>query len=145
MQKKQQKGLTPKQILEDAKRQDRARQQYSTDLAEVEGALTAFMEQKDPIVWEGKAIAWVRRPTMRQLKELIPVEMRKYANNPENLPEELTEKYEGFFYEKMSEMIAIPKRSPKEWEETTNPWFIRIFWEHMAYITQMMEGEIEGF
>jgi len=97
------------------------------------------------MLWKGKAIAWVRRPSMKQLKGLIPPEVAKYVNKPKAVPEELGKKYEKFFYEKMAEMIAVPERTAEEWEEKVNVWFIRKFWEHIANVAQLMEGQIEGF
>lgn len=148
--KKKLKSLTVKEIKEEARRMDEAKAKYSRDLAKVESALTEYLETLDPMLWinpkgETVAIAWIRRPSMKKLKEMIPKEMREYVDNPLEVPEELNKKYESHFYEKMAEMIAIPERTPEEWETKANPWFIRRFWEHIASIAQMMEGQIEGF
>jgi len=144
------KGLSVKEIKEEARKMDVAKAKFSRDLNEVESALTEYLETLDPMLWtnskgETVAIAWIRRPSMKKLKELIPKEMREYVDNPLEVPEELNKKYESHFYEKMAEMIAIPKCTSEEWEAKANPWFIRRFWEHIAEIAKLMEGQIEGF
>jgi len=149
--KKKFPALSDEEIDKEIKGIDKAKARYSTETAEVEKALTEYMEILDPMLWtnpstgETKAIAWVCRPTMKQLKALVPPEMREYADNPRDIPEKIGKKYEVFFYGKMSEIIAIPKRTPEEWKEKSNPWFVRKFWEHISEIAKMMEGQIEGF
>lgn len=130
---------------------DKAKAKYSMDTTETLSALTEYLGVTDPILWTNprtgktKAIAWVCRPTMKELKALIPPQLRKYANKPQDLPEELGKQYEKFFYEKMAETIAIPKWTAEEWEEKGNPWIVRLFWNHIAGIARLMEGNIEGF
>jgi len=138
-------AMPPEEVKRHDERVARTKAKYSMDQAEVEKALTDFLNIRDPIVVNGKAIAWVKRPSMKQLKAMIPKELRPYVDNPKDVPEELNEKYENFFYEKMAEIIVVPKRSASEWEEWANPWFVRLFWQHIANIAQLMEGPIEGF
>lgn len=144
-------ALSKEEIEREAKAQEKASVQYSMEQAEVEKALTEYMEMLDPILWTNprtnveKAIAWVRRPTMKQLKALIPPDVAKYVDKGEEIPEELNKKYEKYFYEKMSELIAIPERTPAEWEEKINPWFLRLFLEHVNNIAKFVQGQIEGF
>ena len=141
--------MSKEDIKKEMARQDKAKSKYSMDAAEVEKALTEYLEVLDPMLWtnpktgETKAIAWVKRPSMKDLKNLVPQELAKYVGS--QVPEDIGKEYEKFFYEKMAEMIAIPKRTPKQWEEKANPWFIRQFWQHIADIAALMEGQIEGF
>jgi len=138
--------LDEKGIREQEELMDKAKQKYASEAQEVSDALTDYLNIKDPMVLKGKAIAWVRRPSMKQLKELIPLEMRKYVNkDPDEIPKTINKKYEKFFYEKMAEMIVIPKYTPKEWEAKANPWLIRRFWLHISEIARLMEGHIENF
>ena len=143
--KKFEEKYPPIDIEKEEKRIQKAKAKYSMDAQKVNDNLTEYLDIKDPIVWKGKAIAWVKRPTMKQLKALIPKEMRTYVENPQDVPEKLNKKYEGHFYGKMADLIAIPKHTAKEWEEIGNPWFMRRFWEHIAQIAQLMEGNIESF
>lgn len=143
--KKYGKAEKSKGIQAEEKQIQKTKQTYHLDQAEIEKNLTEFLAQKDPLMWEGKAIALIKRPSMKELKKLIPPEMRKYVDNPEALPEKLGKKYEKFFYKKMSEFIVVPKKTPEEWEAMTNPWLIRLFWMHFASIARLMEGQIEGF
>lgn len=143
--------MSEEDIRRDARRQEEAKAKYSMKSVDVESALTEYLEMLDPILWtnpqtkETKAIAWVRRPSMKQLKGLIPPEMAKYMDDPAKVPDKVNKKYEKFFYEKMAEMISIPNLTAEQWKEKSNPWFIREFWSHIANIAKLMEGQIEGF
>lgn len=138
-------AMSPEKIGKHEARVKQTKIKYSMDAAEVERALTEYLEIKDPIVVDGKAIAWVKRPSMKQLKAMIPKELRPYVDSPTEVPEELNKRYENFFYEKMAEIIAIPKRTASEWEALANPWFTRLFWNHIAEIANLLEGRVEGF
>jgi len=137
--------MSPEEIKGHEKRVAKTKAKYSMDQAEVERALTDFLNIKDPIVFKGKAIAWVKRPSMKQLKAMIPQELRPYVDNPQDVPEEINKKYESFFYEKMAEIVVVPKKTAEEWEAYANPWFVRMFWAHIADVAKLMEGPIEGF
>ena len=129
--------------------QQATKTKYTAKALEIEKNFTAFGEVLDPIEWKDpntekfKTIAMVRRPTMKQMKEMVPPEMVKYVGK--KAPKELEEKYAKFMYQKMSEMIAIPERIADGWEEYANPWFMRKFWQHIEDIVKMIEGESEGF
>ena len=136
--------MSPDDLAQHDKKVAKTKAKYSMDAAEVEKALTDYLEIKDPIVVDGKAIMWCKRPSMKQLKELIPQELRPYEN-PEDVPEELNKKYELHFYEKMAEIIAIPEKTAEEWRKIANPWFARLFWGHIKNIAEQLDGRIEGF
>lgn len=138
-------AMSPEEIEAEIKRQKMAKTKYSVDAAEVEEALTEYLNIKDPIVHNGKAIAWVLRPSMKQLKQLVPKELMKYMNTPKEAPEKIVEKYKGFFYKKMEELIVVPTYTAAEWETKANPWFIRKFWEHIEQVVNLMQGNVEGF
>jgi len=138
-------AMSPEDLAKHPEKVAKTKAKYSMDQAKVEEALTDFLNIKDPIVFKGKAIAWVKRPSMKQLKAMIPKELRPYVDNPQDVPEKVNKKYESFFYEKMAELIVIPERTAEEWEDYANPWFVRMFWEHIANIAKLMEGPIEGF
>lgn len=143
--------LSKEEIAKETEAMEKAKAKYSMEQTDVESALTEYLDVLDPIIWENpktketKAIAWVRRPSMKQLKDLIPPSMTKYINNPKSLPEEEAKEYEKFFYKKMAELIVVPKYTAEQWETKANPWFIRKFWDHIAEIAKFMQGQIEGF
>jgi len=138
-------AMTPERIGKHEARVKETKAKYSMDAAKVDRALTEYLQIKDPIVVDGKAIMWCKRPSMKQLKAMIPNEMHPYVDKPEDVPEELREKYEDHFYEQMADIIAIPKKTAKEWEAINNPWLTRLFWNHIAEIANLLEGRIEGF
>jgi len=137
--------MSPEDIVNEEKATEAGKAKLSMEMSEVEEALTDYLSISDPVVYKGKAIMWIHRPTVKQLKQLIPPEMRDYIGSPEKVPEETGNKYEAFFYEKLAEMVTVPKYTAEQWKEKANPWLLRLFWEHIAKIAQMMEGEVEGF
>jgi len=137
--------MSPEDIKREEEAIEKGKTKFSMEQAEVEKALTEYLEIKDPIVHKGKAIAWVKRPSMKQLREMIPPEMAKFMDNPKGVPEEVAKRYEGHFYKKMAELIVVPEYTAEEWEAKANPWFVRLFWEHVANIAKLMEGQVEGF
>lgn len=131
-------------------RQDMARAQFSGDMAEIEKNLTEYLQIEDPLIHNGKVVALVKRPSMNDMKKLVPPEMMKYANmKPEEIPEdamkELNEKYEDFYYEKMAELIVKPKYTAAKWKEKANPWFMQLFWGHIENISQLSSGRVDSF
>lgn len=137
--------MSPEDIKKEEKAIEKGKAKISAEASEIEKALTEYLNITDPLKWKDKTIALVKRPSMKQLKDLIPPEMAKYMDNPKSVPEETAKRYEGFFYKKMAELIEEPKYSAEQWETKANPWFIRLFWEHIAEISKMMEGQVEGF
>lgn len=137
--------MSPEDIKKEIEQTEKGKTKYSMEAADVEKALTDYLEIVDPLVYKGNAIAWVRRPSMKQLKELIPPEMTKYMDNPKSVPDSISKKYEGHFYKKMVELIKVPEYTAEQWEAKANPWLVRLFWQHIADIAKLMEGQVEGF
>jgi hypothetical protein len=125
--------------------QKKVKAEYSRDLSQVEAALTEFLKEPTPIIWKGKAIAWVRQPTMKEIKELVPAELMKYADNPEGAPLKIQQQYEDHFYEKMALLIVTPELTAEQWKSKSNPTFLKIFWEHIGKIAQEVQVRTEGF
>jgi len=138
-------AMSKKDVKEEIERQEKARAKFSMEAADVEKALTEYLEIKDPLIHNGKAVAWVRRPTMKQLKNVTPPEMAKYMENPKEVPEHVGKKYEKHLYEQMELLIAVPEHTAEEWAEIATPWLIRLFFEHLSDIVALVEGQAEGF
>lgn len=137
--------LTPKDIEKLREGKKKAKEKYAIDSAIVERNLTEYLAVKDPIIWKGKAIAWVRRPTMKELKDLIPKDIGPFLDDPNSVPEEKVKEYDSVLFGKMEELIVIPKKTAKQWEEIANPWFLRLFFSHIMNIAKVMEMQTEGF
>lgn len=141
--------LDERGIKEEIKGQETAKTVFAARALEIEKNFTAFNEVLDPIQWKnpqtGKTvdIALVRRPTMKEIKALVPPEMAKYIGK--KAPEEMEKKYAHFMYERMADLIVLPDKTAKEWEADGNPWFLRRFWQHIADIQRLIEGQSEGF
>jgi len=137
---------------EDLRKQQLAKASFTYDVAEIEKNLTNYLQMVDPIFDEDKktVIAVVKRPTMAEMKALVPPEMQKYAAmDPKDIPKDVMEqmniKYEDFYFEKMSEMIVAPKLSAAEWKAKANPWFLQKFWSHIESISELASGKVETF
>jgi len=135
----------PKTVSDAWAEQERIRQQYSTDMTGIEQNLTEFLTIEDPLVYQGKVLAWIKRPSNKELRALVPPEMRKYAKNPSDIPDELLDKYDDEIVGVLAKLITRPKWSAEEWKTKMNPWFTRLFWEHIGYITNLAQVELEGF
>jgi len=139
------KPLSKEDIAKSKKDIEKAKEKYAVSIASIEQALTEFMEIRDPIKYNGKTIMLVRRPTMKELQELIPKDIGPFIEDPSSVSEKDMEKYDDLFYGNLAKLIVVPKRTAKEWKEKANPWLLRLFFEHIASITKVMEGEAEGF
>lgn len=133
--------------VEDVMReQEKARKKYRLDMAQVEKSLTEYLQTSEPVLWEGKPILWVRRPSMREIKALTPTKKQmEYMENPQNMPDALQKEYDDRFYAKFSELVVAPKKTADEWREIMNPWLLRLFWGYIAKIGNLLGAEIEGF
>jgi len=125
--------------------QEEAKAKYNADVAIVEAALTEFLDIKDPIVFKDKAIAWVRRPTMKEMKSMFPVEMLQDMEDLDKVPPEKAEEYNKVLFDIMAKLIEIPKYTAEEWERKANPYFIKMFYEHIGKIALILQTQIEGF
>jgi hypothetical protein len=139
--------MSPEDIENEVQAVERGKAKLSMEYADVEEALTEYLETPEPIInpANGKAIMWIRRPSIKELKGLIPAEMRKYTDNDKEVPESVSTKYEEFFYRKLAEMVVVPKYTAEQWKAKANPWLLKLFWTYIANISKFMEGKIEGF
>jgi hypothetical protein len=141
-------AMSQEDIEAEEKKIETGKAKLSMELADVEDALTEYLDITDPIISPktGKAIMWIRRPSVKELKGLIPPEMREYMDGSKEVPEEIGKKYEKFFYNKLAEMVKIPEHTAEQWRDKCNPWLLRLFWAHIAKVSKLMEeGEVEGF
>lgn len=142
-------------VSEAMRAMEKAKAKYHLDVAKVEENLTAYLETSDPIlgVVKGKEtpILWVRRPSMKEIKELTPTrEQMQFmeTKNPEDVTSEninLIKEYDERFYNKFAELVVAPQKTPEQWREVMNPWLLRLFWGYIAQIGDILGAEIEGF
>ena len=128
--------------------EEMAKSKYNSEMAIVEAALTEFLDIKDPIVWNKKAIAWVRRPTMKELKILFPTDMlnaMSEGKSIEDLSPEKAEEYDNTLYGIMGDLIVIPKFTGEQWKSKSNPYLIKLFYDHIAKIALILQPQVENF
>lgn len=136
----------PKTIEEAWKEQDKAKKKYESNIQKVEENLLDFLKVEDPIIYNEKVLAWMRRPSNKEIRKMIPKELMEYEDKPATeIPDEILEKYDKKIYSMMAELITKPKWTAEEWTNKTNPWFTRLFWDHITNIIRMTQAEIAGF
>ncbi len=142
-------AMDKKAVKTEIKVQEKAKDEMTAQALEIEKNFTSFGDVTDPIQWKDpstgkfKDIALVRRPTMKERKEMVPPEYAKYAGK--KIPKELEEEYATFMYQQMSKLIILPKKTAEEWERDASPWFMKLFWTHIKDIVVMIEGKADSF
>jgi len=128
------KPLTPAEIKTKMKEHEDAKKQFSTDNATLDAELEAFNQITDPLVnpVSGKAMCWIRRPTQAEWEEMVPKELAVYANNPEDIPEDLAKKYNDMTFELMAKIIVNPKHDASWWKQHSNLVMIQLFQAHLS-------------
>jgi len=126
--------------------QEKAKAKYEGAIQKVEKNLLDFLKIEDPIIFNEKAIMWMRRPSNKELRNMVPKELVEYVGKPATeIPDEVLENYDEQIYAMMGELITKPKWTAEQWADKTNPWLTRLFWDHIANIIRMTQAEIEGF
>lgn len=127
------------------KEQEEIQKQYNSQMANIESNLTSFLEIEDPLVVNGKLLAMVRRPSMKEIKKLFPKELLEIGASGKVPTYDESEEMNKALYEMMGSLITKPKHTAEEWENKTNPYFIRAFYDHIMKMSQALETQVEGF
>jgi len=77
---------------------------------------------------------------------MVPPELRKYSDNPEDVPLELEEKYSNIHFKIMSELIVQPKKPPEWWKQQRGILrFVELFNNKLAEIVEATTKQAENF
>jgi hypothetical protein len=76
---------------------------------------------------------------------MIPPELKKYSNNPEDIPLELEQKYSEIHFSIMSNLIVKPKKTKEWWKQNATMGFIKLFNDKLAEIVEKTTKEAENF
>jgi hypothetical protein len=130
------KSLTPKEIEQKFKEKESAKKEMTTNAAELEQEIDNFNKIVDPLEnpVTGKVMCWIRRPTQDEWENMIPAEIAQYRNKPEEMPPELSQKYNNMTFELMSQIIETPKHDSKWWKSHSNLVFIQLFNLHLQKV-----------
>jgi hypothetical protein len=130
------KPLTPDQLREKMQEQQKSKERYVQDSAELEKEIDNFNKITDPLVdpVTDKALCWVRRPTQEEWESLVPVELLKYRDDPSGIPPEVSKKYSDLTFELMAKIIEKPKHDSKWWKQHANLLFIQLFQYHLQKV-----------
>jgi len=139
--------LTPKQIRERFEEMKKMKKTMTTDSAILEQNMMDFNKITDPLVdpENNKPLCWIRRPTTDELERLVPAELLEYRNKPDEVPDEVMEKYKDFQFKMMAELIENPKKSADWWKKNTNLVFQQLFQIHLTGILHELGVSAENF
>ena len=117
------------------------------DAAILEKNLMSFNKTLDPLCdpESGNVLCWVRRPTAKELEEMIPEELLKYRGSPEKVPLELMQKHKDFQFKMMEILIEKPKKNTAWWQENANLVFQRLFELHLEAVMSDLGIMTENF
>lgn len=141
------KPLTKAEIVARFKAMKELRKEMATDAATLEKNIVEFNETTDPLVnpETGKCLCWVRRPTTKELEDVVPSELMEYRNTPDEVPAEVMKKYEDFQFKMMAQLITNPKKSAEWWKENANLVFQHLFQLHLNSVMQALGITAENF
>ena len=121
--------------------------ELTQDAAVLEKNLMAFNKTLDPLcdLESGNVLCWVRRPTAKELEEMIPEELLKYRGKPEAVPTELMQKHKDFQFTMMAILIEKPKKNTEWWKQNANLVFQRLFEMHLETVMSDLGIMTENF
>jgi len=130
------KTLTREDVQKKFKEQEEMKKKYTMDAVKLEKNFEKFNNILDPIVnpANDEPLCWVRRPTQEELEEMIPDELMKYRNSPEEVPETILKENEDMLFEMMEKLIAVPEHTAEEWKKRSNLVFQRLFNLHLEQV-----------
>lgn len=120
---------TPEELAKDIVRMEEAKRKMTQNAEELDANLKHFHELLDPILDPntGKPLCWVRRPSAKEWEEMAPAELMKYKDDPDNVPQEVQEKYKNHQFDMMAKLIAKPQHDSNWWKENTDLVFQEMF------------------
>jgi len=141
------KPLTKKEIEERFKQHKAIREKLTKNAAELEQNLMKFNQILDPLVdpETGNCLCWVRRPTQQEWEDMLPTELLQFRGKPENVPDDVWEKYKDFQFEMMARLIEKPKHDAKWWKAHANLVFQQLFHLHIKCVLEELGISTENF
>lgn len=143
--------LTEEDIEQRKRDSEEAQKKYSKDIQKVEQDLMNFLDRMYPMIdpVTNEAIAWVKNIPYFRMLELIPDDI---LDNLDEKPETtgdlirmLKSDTGDYSYVIMSEMIAIPKKTPKWWKEHADQMIITLFDDVLEKVMGGLSDDISFF
>jgi len=125
--------------------QDEIQSEYAIRCEELDQKIRDFSSQIDPLKVNGETLAEVRRPTRTQFAKMVPPELAKYRDHPEEIPIEVAAKYENDMYDLMAELIVNPKHDADWWKGNTGDDWMAAFQAHLMKLRENMDETIKSF
>lgn len=139
-------GRTPEQLAEDIKKMEEAKKQMSRNAADLDANIKKFHEMTDPIIDPntGQPMCWVRRPSAQEWEDMTPTELTGYKS-PEEIPQEIAQKYKDRQFDMMASLIANPIHPAKWWKENTDLLFQEMFQIHLTDVYRKLGLMVANF
>lgn len=143
---KRHKPLSSRELGENLRKMEQAKQEFTTDAAELDQNIKNFNLQSDVLVdpVSGKALCYVRRPTQEELEKMIPEELLKYQF-ADDVPIDIQKKYADHQFYMMEQLINKPKHDAAHWKKNSNLVFQQLFQLHLVEIYKKLGLLIENF
>lgn len=144
---KKHKPLTKSEIEQKFQDMKKIKDELTQDASVLEKNLMDFNKTLDPLTdpESKKVLCWIRRPTTKELEDMIPEELLKYRGKPEDVPLEVMKKNQNFQFEMMAKLIEKPKKDAEWWKSSANLVFQRLFEMHLETIMSDLGIMTENF
>lgn len=144
---KKHKPLTKAEVKRKFKEMKKIKSELTQEAAVLEKNLMEFNKILDPLVdpENDKVLCWIRRPTTKELEDMIPEDLLKYRGKPEDVPEEIMTKHKDFQFKMMANLIEKPKKPANWWMNKANLVFQRLFEIHLETVMADLGIMTENF
>jgi len=130
--------LTDEQVKQSFREADKAKQDYTKDMNEIQQNIMGFHEVLDPIIdpQTNKCLGWMRRPLNTEVEKYYDIYTDKETD-----PKQQRQRQ----YQIMSDLIVIPNQKPEWWRENTSPWFAKLFAVRLELFFEQLGVTMENF
>jgi len=130
--------LTDEQVKKAFRQADKAKQDYTKNMEEIQRNIMGFHEVLDPIIDPNtnKCLGWMRRPLNIEVEKYYDLYTDKTIN-----PEKQRQRQ----YEIMSDLIVIPNKDAEWWRNNTSPWFAKLFATRLELFFEQLGVAMENF
>lgn len=144
---KKHKPKTRAELKKQFQDMENAKKDMTTNSTILEQNLKKFNSIEDPLLnpVNDEVLCWIRRPTSAELETLVPAELLKYQNSPEDVPQHITDKYKDFQFQMMSNLITNPKKDADWWKLNANLVFQQLFQIHLQNVMEQLGISAENF
>lgn len=129
------------------KKMEQAKEGLEKNAEALDRELDEFNTIEDPLInpVNKKALCWVRRPTQEEWESIVPAEILKYRDKPQDMPKKLITENKELTFKFMEALITKPKHTAAEWKKRSNLVFIKLFQLHIENVFRELGIIAENF